>query len=133
MSLREFAALSRCQGVATTLRYASDASLDEFRAAVRAVATGLGRDDDDAAAAADDEVADEAARAILVVSFSRSALGQTGSGHFSPIAGYHAPTDSVLVIDIARFKCATFSRGLFLSAGGSSYSKSPRRSEDIHS
>jgi Phytochelatin synthase len=32
-------------------------------------------------------------------------LGQTGSGHFSPIAGYHAATDSVLILDVARFKC----------------------------
>ena len=32
------------------------------------------------------------------------ALLQTGDGHFSPVAGYHAGTDSVLVLDVARFK-----------------------------
>jgi len=43
-------------------------------------------------------------QAFVVVSFDRAALGQTGGGHFSPIGGYHAPSDSVLVLDVARFK-----------------------------
>ena len=29
---------------------------------------------------------------------------QTGSGHFSPIGGYHAGRDMVLILDVARFK-----------------------------
>lgn len=41
---------------------------------------------------------------FLVVSFSRKTLGQTGDGHFSPIAAYHPETDSALVLDVARFK-----------------------------
>lgn len=40
----------------------------------------------------------------VVVAFSRKTLMQTGDGHFSPVAGYHADTDSVLVLDVARFK-----------------------------
>lgn len=28
----------------------------------------------------------------------------TGGGHFSPIGGYHAPSDAALVLDVARFK-----------------------------
>lgn len=43
-------------------------------------------------------------RQFLVVSYCRGALGQTGAGHFSPIGGYHAESDSVLVMDVARFK-----------------------------
>lgn len=31
-------------------------------------------------------------------------LARTGGGHFSPIGGYHAPSDSALVLDVARFK-----------------------------
>ena len=31
-------------------------------------------------------------------------LKQTGSGHFSPIAGYHPREDLVLILDTARFK-----------------------------
>jgi glutathione gamma-glutamylcysteinyltransferase len=42
--------------------------------------------------------------AVLIVNYSRRTLGQTGDGHFSPIGGYHAGSDSVLVLDTARFK-----------------------------
>ena len=41
---------------------------------------------------------------FMVVSFSRSTLGQTGDGHFSPIAAYSAETDRCLILDVARFK-----------------------------
>ena len=41
---------------------------------------------------------------FLVTSFARSSLSQTGDGHFSPIAAYHGPSDSCLVLDVARFK-----------------------------
>ena len=40
----------------------------------------------------------------VIVSYSRSILDQTGDGHFSPIGGYHAAQDSVLLLDVARFK-----------------------------
>lgn len=45
---------------------------------------------------------------FLVVSYARSALGQTGDGHFSPIAAYYAATDQVLILDVARFKYAPY-------------------------
>ena len=45
---------------------------------------------------------------ILVTSFSRSALQQTGDGHYSPIAAYHEASDHVLVLDVARFKYAPY-------------------------
>jgi len=45
---------------------------------------------------------------FVVVSFSRSALGQTGDGHFSPIAAYSEETDRCLVLDVARFKYAPY-------------------------
>ena len=41
---------------------------------------------------------------LVIASYSRKSLGQTGDGHFSPIAGFHKPSDSVLVLDTARFK-----------------------------
>ena len=41
---------------------------------------------------------------LLVASYSRKPLGQTGDGHFSPLAAYHAASDSVLILDTARFK-----------------------------
>jgi glutathione gamma-glutamylcysteinyltransferase len=42
--------------------------------------------------------------AFLVVAYSRSSLGQTGSGHFSPVAAYSKETDKCLILDVARFK-----------------------------
>jgi hypothetical protein len=45
---------------------------------------------------------------FFIISFSRKALGQTGDGHYSPIAAYHEPTDQCLVMDVARFKYAPF-------------------------
>lgn len=41
---------------------------------------------------------------VMVASYDRSVLGQTGSGHFSPLAAYHADSDQVLIMDVARFK-----------------------------
>jgi len=41
---------------------------------------------------------------FIVASYDRRSIGQTGSGHFCPIAGYHEPTDKVLLMDAARFK-----------------------------
>jgi hypothetical protein len=48
---------------------------------------------------------------FLVASYNRQVceaylqgLGQTGTGHFCPIGGYHANTDRVLLLDTARFK-----------------------------
>jgi glutathione gamma-glutamylcysteinyltransferase len=41
---------------------------------------------------------------VLIVNYSRRAVGQSGDGHFSPIAAWHAPTDRALVLDTARFK-----------------------------
>lgn len=42
--------------------------------------------------------------AFIVASYSRRTLGQTGEGHFSPIAGYHPGKDLALILDVARFK-----------------------------
>eukprot|EP00467_Chlorarachnion_reptans_P022901 CAMPEP_0114510510 /NCGR_PEP_ID=MMETSP0109-20121206/13837_1 /TAXON_ID=29199 /ORGANISM="Chlorarachnion reptans, Strain CCCM449" /LENGTH=567 /DNA_ID=CAMNT_0001689845 /DNA_START=80 /DNA_END=1783 /DNA_ORIENTATION=- len=41
---------------------------------------------------------------FLIACYSRSVLGQTGEGHFSPIAAYHEESDMVLIMDTARFK-----------------------------
>jgi len=53
----------------------------------------------------DDETTDsDSDGAFLVVAYSRKILGQTGSGHFSPVAAYSKETDQVLILDVARFK-----------------------------
>jgi len=45
---------------------------------------------------------------VLVVSYSRATLGQTGDGHYSPIGGYDPQSNTALVMDVARFKVICF-------------------------
>ncbi|KAL1496238.1 hypothetical protein AB1Y20_016201 [Prymnesium parvum] len=85
ISMEQFASIARCHGASVRLVRAVDVDEPSFRAAVRAA------------------VASPRAP-YLVASFCRAALGQTGDGHFSPIGGYDAATDAVLVLDVARFK-----------------------------
>jgi len=40
----------------------------------------------------------------LIASYHRQTFKQTGTGHFSPIGGYHAGEDMALILDVARFK-----------------------------
>lgn len=40
----------------------------------------------------------------LMANISRKVLSQTGEGHFTPIGGYHSPSDRVLLFDTARYK-----------------------------
>lgn len=40
----------------------------------------------------------------LIVNFDRKALGQIGHGHFSPIGAYDSKSDSVLILDVAKYK-----------------------------
>ncbi|KAF5738976.1 Glutathione gamma-glutamylcysteinyltransferase 3 [Tripterygium wilfordii] len=40
----------------------------------------------------------------LITSYDRRVFKQTGTGHFSPVGGYHAESDMVLILDVARFK-----------------------------
>lgn len=85
ISLSEFICLARCNGVLTDdVRADARLSLDAFRGIVkRSCATS---------------------NEIVVLNYSRKVLGQTGDGHFSPIGGYHAESDMVLLLDVARFK-----------------------------
>lgn len=83
LDVEELACLARCNGAEVELEHGDPSNLDAFRAALAAAARGTG---------------------VLVVSYDRAALGQTGSGHFSPVGGYHAARDLALVLDVARFK-----------------------------
>ena len=83
LDLDEVACLARCNGAAVELKRADSADLATWRAALVTASRG---------------------DAVLVASFDRAAMGQTGGGHFSPIGGYHAARDLALVLDVARFK-----------------------------
>ena len=85
LALDELACLARCNGAAVEVVRADDSSsnLEAFRAALRTASKG---------------------EAVMIASYDRAGVGQTGSGHASPIGGYHAARDLVLVLDVARFK-----------------------------
>lgn len=40
----------------------------------------------------------------LLVNYLRSALGQQGGGHISPVAAYDTSSDQVLILDVARYR-----------------------------
>jgi hypothetical protein len=111
ITLRDFQCLARCQGLSVDLKYCDEnATVENFRAAVHkaCVDQGSDNDNDDDEESFDSINGDSATRSptldVLVVSYSRKVLSQTGSGHFSPIAAYDASSDLVLILDTARFK-----------------------------
>lgn len=66
------------------VHFASDMTIEQMRAVVR---EGL-----------------DSREKRVVVNYDRAVLGQNGAGHVSPIGAYDAETDSVLVLDVARYK-----------------------------
>ncbi|MDQ3369870.1 MAG: phytochelatin synthase family protein [Myxococcota bacterium] len=83
LDLDEVACLARCNGAAVELARAETSDAAAWRASLSAAARGEG---------------------VVIASYDRAGVDQTGSGHFSPIGGYHAARDLVLVLDVARFK-----------------------------
>ncbi len=83
LDVEELACLARCNGAEVELFRGDPSNLAAFRDALATAAKGDG---------------------VLVVSHDRSALGQSGSGHFSPVGGYHEARDLALILDVARFK-----------------------------
>jgi N-acetylglutamate synthase-like GNAT family acetyltransferase len=82
LEMDELACLARCNGARVEAVHADETNLAAFREALATASRG---------------------NAVLITSYDRSVLGQTGAGHFSPIGGYHAARDLVLVLDVARF------------------------------
>ena len=112
ISMEEFAQLGTCQGLRITMKrpklltknnqdedeQEEERRIDEFRTDLL---TMLREGPQPNVRSESDTVHPSG---LVVVSFSREALGQTGDGHFSPIAAYHSDTDQVLMLDVARFK-----------------------------
>ena len=44
----------------------------------------------------------------IMVDFDRQTLNQLGSGHFSPIGAYDSRSDSILILDVAKYKYPPF-------------------------
>lgn len=85
LTMDELACLGRCNGAEVDIVRALDADVSAFRAALH-------------------EVVRSPRAPVMVAGYSRAKLDQTGDGHFSPVAGYHAERDLVLLLDVARFK-----------------------------
>nr|AHC94359.1 phytochelatin synthase 1a [Lumbricus rubellus] len=85
ITMDQFACLAECNMLNVKMvRTDEMASEDDFRVLIRAIAQSTDQ--------------------VLVVTYSRACLDQTGDGHFSPIGGYNAKRDMVLIMDTARFK-----------------------------
>jgi len=95
MSFMEMACCARCNGVHVSqhCQESPETSLDHFRKSIMETTMEAPIDD---------------VKTRMVVSFSRPDLGQTGSGHFSPIGAYHPEKDLALIMDVARFKYHPF-------------------------
>ncbi|KAL0079976.1 Phytochelatin synthase-domain-containing protein [Phycomyces blakesleeanus] len=87
ITFNEFACLAKCH-CDVVVKRASEITLEEFKQDVESVTS---RSDQ-----------------FMVISFCRKTLGQTGDGHFSPIAAYNSEEEMVLVLDTARFKYPSF-------------------------
>lgn len=76
--------LANCAGAKVEALRTNHSSLDEFRRFVKRCASSED--------------------CHVIASYHRAPLKQTGTGHFSPIGGYHAGKDMALILDVARFK-----------------------------
>lgn len=83
LQMNELACLARCNGARVDAFHADETNLPLLRESLVAASRG---------------------QAVVIASYDRSVIGQTGSGHFSPLGGYHAARDLALVLDVARFK-----------------------------
>jgi Phytochelatin synthase len=112
ITLPIFNTLAICQGLETELHYVDGKTtasnntspsvlpaLEQFRKAVQeACVEEISPPEDQ------EEDAVGVVDRVLIASYDRRVLQQTGSGHFSPIAAYDQESDSVLIMDTARFK-----------------------------
>ena len=84
MPLAQLAAWLRAHGAEATAFYASDVSLDSFRAMAKQSLSTEGE--------------------FMLVNYQRASLGQQAMAHISPLAAYHGDMDRLLVLDVARYK-----------------------------
>lgn len=84
MTLAQLTELLGSNGAIVTATYASDSNIDAFRAVVR---QNLQTPHD-----------------FMLVNYERAALGQTQSGHISPLAAYDDQSDRLLILDVAGYK-----------------------------
>ena len=106
VTLEEFVCLAECNGaIASLVRPCeSEKGFQEFVYTLKRVCTGGKEKKNKAEEIGEEDFDEENPEEFLAVSFSRPTLGQTGDGHFSPIAAFDQETNSALMFDTARFK-----------------------------
>lgn len=125
ITLPKLSCLARCNGASSVLKYGDKVSVETFRRDVMRVCSSqkelldgkdcccsssyetTGTDDSSCNSSVPNNLPQPAAdhgRTVMVVAYHRGTLNQSGTGHFSPIGGYCAEDDLVLVMDVARFK-----------------------------
>ncbi|EDO31596.1 predicted protein [Nematostella vectensis] len=100
ITMEEFACLAKCNGAVCSITRTEDTeqSFQLFRDTVISVCTGRRGLCDDPLHALE----------LMVVLFHRATLTQHGEGHYSPVAAYDEESDSVLILDVARYKYPPF-------------------------
>lgn len=84
MTLQQLVTVLTAFPVKVESQYATDMSIDQFRAILKDKLRFSDR--------------------MVLLNFDRQPLNEVGGGHWSPLAAYHPGTDSVLVMDVARYK-----------------------------
>ena len=84
MTLAQLAEALKAFPVAVEPHFGQDLSLEQFRELLKRGVSGTAR--------------------LALVNFGRKLIHEVGGGHWSPIAAYHAPSDSALLMDVARYK-----------------------------
>jgi glutathione gamma-glutamylcysteinyltransferase len=100
ITLVDFECLARCNGCTSVTTYAEQGTDEEYQALRAAVV--------DVCTAPSDRPEQFIPAKHLILSYSRKALHQTGSGHFSPVAAWDPDTESVLVRDLRMFDTIVF-------------------------
>ncbi len=84
MPLHDLSRFLQIYNTDTKLTYSSDVTVEEFRQRVTLNAQNP--------------------HDFMIVNYSRTALGQAGGGHISPIGAYRTETDEILVLDVAIYR-----------------------------
>ena len=84
ISIGKIACLAHCAGAVVQTFRTNESSTNEFRNYVKACP--------------------QVEYVHVVSSYHRGIFKQTGSGHFSPMGGYHVGRDMALILDVAGFK-----------------------------
>lgn len=84
MTLAQLAEVLKGFGVRVDAHPAAALSLDEFRNLIRTTVSSN--------------------NGFALMNYDRKVMGEMGGGHWSPLAAYHQGSDSVLILDVARYK-----------------------------